>query len=206
MYCLLGNRKSLFVYRAAMEVINGHHDGLTGYDYLEIFLKKSLLTGDPVECNNRKAAALAGQKQYQEASSAFLKDFPHFLSEYRLIEEVQKMEEIDEAIDEMLYTRMLFSCLVDADYTISSEKELQKPLGFEAEQCLKALYKYREELKKNVKDSSIVNNLRDLLFERCGEAAKLKEGLFTLTAPTVTGKTLALLHFALKHAVKGKPP
>lgn len=200
LYCLLGNRKSSVGYRAAMEAINGHHDGLIGYDYLEIILKNSLRNSEPMEWNNQKTAALAGQKQYQEASNAFLKDFPQFPSEGLAIEKVQKMGEIDEAIDVMLYTRMLFSCLVDADYTVSSEKELQKPLEFEANQCLKALYDYREELKKNAKGSSTVNVLRDILFERCGEAARLKEGLFTLTAPTGTGKTLALLHFALQHA------
>ena len=195
MYCLLGNRKASFCYRAAIEAINGHHDGIIGYDDLEIYLINSLQLGDPVECNNQKTAALAGQKQYQEATNAFLKDFPQFPSEDRAIEKVQKMEEIDESIDTMLYTRMLFSCLVDADYTISSEKELRMPLEFEADQCLKVLYEYKEELKKNAKGSSTVNALRDLLFERCGEAARLKEGLFTLTAPTGTGKTLALLHF-----------
>lgn len=200
LYCLLGKRKSSVGYRAAIEAINGHHDGLTGYDELGAFLENSLQANDPVECNNQKTAALAGQKQYQEASNAFLRDFPRFLSEGLVIEKVQKMEGINEAIDEMLYTRMLFSCLVDADYTVSSEKELQKPLEFEAKQWLEALDKYREELKKNAKGSSIVNDLRDLLFERCGEAARLKEGLFTLTAPTGTGKTLALLHFALQHA------
>lgn len=200
LYCLIGKRKSSFCYQAAMEVINGHHDGLTGYDDLEIFLINSLQSDDPVECNNRKTAALAGQKQYREATNAFLNDFPQFTSEGLAIENVQKLEEIDESIDAMLYTRMIFSCLVDADYTISSEKELQEPLEFKAKQCLKALYEYREELKKNVKGSSTVNSLRDLLFERCGEAARLKEGLFTLTAPTGTGKTLALLNFALQHA------
>lgn len=200
LYCLLGNKKSLFCYRAAMEAINGHHDGLVGYDYLEIFLKESLLSGDPVECNNRKTAALAGQKQYQEATNAFLKDFPQFLSEYQSIEKVQKLEEINGSIDEMLYTRMLFSCLVDADYTISSGKKPQEPLEFEPKQCLKVLDEYREELKKNAKGSSTVNALRDLLFERCGKAARLEEGLFTLTASTGTGKTLALLNFALQHA------
>lgn len=204
LYCLLGNKKSSFGYRATMEAINGHHDGLIGYDDLERVLKESLLSGEPVEYNNQKTAALAGQKQYQEASNAFLKDFPQFLSEYRSIEEVQKLEGIDESIDEMLYTRMLFSCLVDADYTVSSEKELQKPLEFEAKQCLKTLDKYREELKKNVNGASIVNDLRDLLFERCGKTARLEEGLFTLTAPTGTGKTLALLNFALQHADKFK--
>ena len=207
-YCLSEKRKSSFVYRAVIESINGHHDGLAGYGDLEKYLENSLRSDDPVECNNRKTAALAGQKQYQEATKAFLKDFPQFTfedfpqfkSEAQAIENVQKLDVIDESIDAMLYTRMLFSCLVDADYTISSEKELQKPLEFEAEQCLKALYEYREELKKDAKGSSTVNALRDLLFERCGEAARLKEGLFTLTAPTGTGKTLALLHFALQHA------
>lgn len=200
LYCLVGNRKSSFCYRAAIEAINGHHDGLIGYDDLKAFLEKSLRSGDPVECNNRKTAALSGQKQYLEASNAFIKDFPQVPSEVRAIEKVQKMEEIDESVDAMLYTRMLFSCLVDADYTISSEKKLQEPLEFKADQCLKALYEYRKELKKNAKGSSAVNELRDLLFVRCGEAARLKEGLFTLTAPTGTGKTLALLHFALQHA------
>ena len=200
LYCLVGNRKSSFCYRAAIEAINGHHDGLIGYDDLKAFLEKSLRSGDPVECNNRKTAALSGQKQYLEASNAFIKDFPQVPSEVRAIEKVQKMEEIDESVDAMLYTRMLFSCLVEADYTISSEKKLQEPLEFKADQCLKALYEYRKELKKNAKGSSAVNELRDLLFVRCGEAARLKEGLFTLTAPTGTGKTLALLHFALRHA------
>ena len=200
LYCLVVNRKSSFCYRAAIEAINGHHDGLIGYDDLKAFLEKSLRSGDPVECNNRKTAALSGQKQYLEASNAFIKDFPQVPSEVRAIEKVQKMEEIDESVDAMLYTRMLFSCLVDADYTISSEKKLQEPLEFKADQCLKALYEYRKELKKNAKGSSAVNELRDLLFVRCGEAARLKEGLFTLTAPTGTGKTLALLHFALRHA------
>ena len=64
------------------------------------------------------------------------------------------------------------------------------------------LYEYRKELKKDGKGAEKVNKIRDLLFERCGEAGELKEGLFTLTAPTGTGKTLALLHFALRHAVK----
>ena len=114
-----------------------------------------------MECNNRKTAALSGQKQYLEASNAFIKDFPQVPSEVRAIEKVQKMEEIDESVDAMLYTRMLFSCLVDADYTISSEKKLQEPLEFKADQCLKALYEYRKELKKNAKGSSAVNELRD---------------------------------------------
>ena len=59
------NKKSSFRYRAAIEAINGHHNGLIGYDDLEIVLINSLRSSDPVECNNQKTAALPGQKQYQ---------------------------------------------------------------------------------------------------------------------------------------------
>ena len=203
LYCLIGNRKNKISYQAVLEVINAHHDGIIDYGDLEIFLKDSLQNIEPVECNNRKTAALAGQEQYQIATKAFLKDFPQFITAETLkIEELQEIEEIDKSTDEMLYTRMLLSCLVDADYTISSEKELQKPLEFEANVWLENLYEYRKELKKRANGSLEVNKFRDILFERCGEAAELKEGLFTLTAPTGTGKTLALLHFALRHAVR----
>lgn len=204
LYCLIANRKSLYRYKAAIEAINGHHDGLIGYEQLERFLQESLLESVPVACNNQKTAALAGQKQYKEASDLFLNDFPRFIIENLEIEKLKKVEECDESVDAMLYTRMLFSCLVDADYTVSSEKDLYKPLELQANQCLKKLYEYRKKLKENAQGSSGVNALRDLLFERCGEAAEQKEGLFTLTAPTGTGKTLALLHFALQHAVKYK--
>lgn len=198
LYCLAGKRRNDC--RSVLEVINGHHDGLIGYDYLKNFLENSLRENKPTECNNRKTAALSGQAQYQAAANAFLKDFPQFASEGLKIDRLQKAEEICESVDSMLFTRMLFSCLVDADYTVSSEKELQEPLPFEADLWLNALYEYREKLQENSKGSFTVNELRNLLFERCGEAAKVKEGLFTLTAPTGTGKTLALLHFALQHA------
>ena len=198
LYCLAGKRRNDC--RSVLEVINGHHDGLIGYDYLKNFLENSLRENKPTECNNRKTAALSGQAQYQAAANAFLKDFPQFASEGLKIDKLQKAKEICESVDSMLFTRMLFSCLVDADYTVSSEKELQEPLPFEADLWLNALYEYRKKLQENSKGSFTVNELRNLLFERCGEAAKVKEGLFTLTAPTGTGKTLALLHFALQHA------
>lgn len=198
LYCLAGKRRNDC--RSVLEVINGHHDGLINYDYLKKFLENSLREDKPIECNSRKTAALSGQVQYQAAANSFLKDFPKFTSEGLRIDKLQKMEEICESVDSMLFTRMLFSCLVDADYTVSSEKEQQEPLPFDENLWLKALYEYREKLQKNSKGSFTVNELRNLLFVRCGEAAKIKEGLFTLTAPTGTGKTLALLHFALVHA------
>ena len=46
-----------------------------------------------------------------------------------------------------------------------------------------------------------MNLIRNQVFEVCGDCGEREPGgLFTLTAPTGTGKTLALLHFALRHA------
>lgn len=47
-----------------------------------------------------------------------------------------------------------------------------------------------------------LNQYRDQVFEQCGKMGDKPEGLYTLTAPTGTGKTLALLHFALRHCLK----
>lgn len=52
---------------------------------------------------------------------------------------------------------------------------------------------------RDSKANAGLNALRDRLFDCCGEAGSSgKAGLYTLTAPTGTGKTLALLNFALR--------
>ncbi len=46
-----------------------------------------------------------------------------------------------------------------------------------------------------------VNSLRSDLLESCREAGAWEPGVYTLSAPTGTGKTLAMLAFALRHAI-----
>lgn len=110
----------------------------------------------------------------------------------------------------MLDVRMLFSALVDADF-IETEAHFQaKPDGsrsyrepglpLESQRALSILLSYLRELAANSEASHGVNQLRANLLEACLEAADSPQGLFTLTAPTGTGKTLAMLAFALKHA------
>lgn len=105
----------------------------------------------------------------------------------------------------MLYTRMLFSCLVDADYSTAAEHYDENYLGKTAlppldyEQAFEALEHYRSELKKKI-DPALdltMSRLREELFQACLHAGSEASGLFTLTAPTGTGKTLALLAFGL---------
>lgn len=108
----------------------------------------------------------------------------------------------------MLYTRMLFSCLVDADYTASAMNDESTYLDhaeddyFAPQTLLEKLYAYRNDIKQHSTADQALNSYRDQVFEQCGKMGSEPEGLYTLTAPTGTGKTLALLHFALRHCLK----
>lgn len=105
----------------------------------------------------------------------------------------------------MLDVRMLYSALVDADF-LDTEKHLRqarKPgATLDATGSLKLLEAKIASLSKNPNSSSAVTSLRADLWHACLEGAGEEPGLYTLSAPTGAGKTLAMLGFALKHAQK----
>ncbi|MDD2707295.1 MAG: CRISPR-associated helicase Cas3' [Verrucomicrobiae bacterium] len=100
-----------------------------------------------------------------------------------------------------LRTRFLFSCLVDADF-LDTERHFDAETGgrravppLQAEQNLEILLAHL-----NAKSTEgPINRLRRQLLADCLTAAEKQPGLFTLTAPTGSGKTLSSLAFALKH-------
>jgi len=103
------------------------------------------------------------------------------------------------------YIRMLFSALVDADYidteTFMREAE-QARGGFADMQTLNhKLYKDIEKYLNPAKESNFLNAKRTELLKSCLAYAENPGGLFTLTAPTGSGKTKSGLAFAFKHAV-----
>lgn len=113
---------------------------------------------------------------------------------------------------EMLDVRLLFSTLVDADY-IETEAHFQgdaqvprrcrdsgPPL--DAPAALARVLKAADERRRHAKATDKLIELRETLREACLAAADLPAGAFTLTAPTGAGKTLAMLAFALAHAVR----
>lgn len=188
--------------RPVVEAINGHHDGLIGYTYIKDQLLHIVKNSGTADGNAGKRASLCGIEQMRLAADALLSDFPE-LKQLPNIEELTGTE-----LETMLYTRMLFSCLVDADYSASAQNddgnylEKSEKTEFSADALLETLYQYRENIRRASNSDRQLNRLRDEVFERCGETGKEAEGLYTLTAPTGTGKTLALLHFALQHCKK----
>ena len=103
-----------------------------------------------------------------------------------------------------LWTRFLFSALVDADYldTESFFQNCERDVPAADLRLLSSrLDQYLDE-KSAQSDPTPVNLLRSRVLENCRDAALLPKGFFSLTVPTGGGKTLSSLSFALRHAVK----
>ena len=101
-------------------------------------------------------------------------------------------------------TRMLFSCLVDADfieteafYARTENRTVTRgdfiPIATLADRLRAYLVALRS-------DDTAVNRLRSQVLDHAASKASLPPGLFTLTVPTGGGKTLTSLSWALEHA------
>ncbi|MFT3886177.1 MAG: CRISPR-associated helicase Cas3' [Flavobacteriales bacterium] len=104
-----------------------------------------------------------------------------------------------------LWIRMLFSCLVDADfldteaYMSPDKAQTRSPYPSLAE--LKQWFDtHMAELKAGAKATE-VNKVRASILDQCRAKAKNSSNLYTLTVPTGGGKTLASMAFALDHAI-----
>ncbi len=111
---------------------------------------------------------------------------------------------------EMLGIRILFSALVDADFVateahfnaVEPGKKLFRKEGqkLNVGKAIDILNQHIEKLNANTSASEAMTEMRAKLRHACLKAAEQPSGLFTLTAPTGSGKTLSMLTFALEHA------
>ncbi len=108
---------------------------------------------------------------------------------------------IDDRFAEALRTRLLFSCLVDADFRDTENHfdpgaaSLRQVPPLQPDLALEILRRHLASLSGD----GGVNQRRRKLLDDCLAAATQVPGLFTLTAPTGSGKTLSSLAFALQH-------
>lgn len=196
-YLYLRKNRARIRYTSVIESILGHHDGLRSMGELN----ERWQAENYAACLTQKEPALSTKEEYLNAAKAFgTYHFPKFSAPEL------PGPAFDYPVEAMLDTRMLFSCLVDADYTISAlEKNpeyLKESVGqmLDAEASLRTLFQHMDELRKSSTAKESLNRLREQVFTTCGDMGERCEpGLFRLTAPTGVGKTMAMLHFALRH-------
>ncbi len=103
-----------------------------------------------------------------------------------------------------MFTRFLFSCLIDADRLNSAEFEdperkrvrLQKKAQPDWNIAIDRL----ETALAGFSNASDVNKIRNKISASCKNRATQAQGAYTLSVPTGGGKTLASLRYALHHA------
>ena len=100
------------------------------------------------------------------------------------------------------WTRMLYSCLVDADF-LDTERFIngERDRGG-CDDMAALLARLRAYIEPWQTPTTELNRLRCEILNTCMEAGRKPKGVYTLTVPTGGGKTVASLAFALRHAVE----
>lgn len=199
------------VWPAAFAVF-GHHAGLHNRGDLKKCLRwreravqfEKELTGDP---------AWNGREWPLRNFGKNLPDWLDALPNATLEERAAKLRAVD------LYTRFLFSALIDADRLDTEEHDPETKdnfkkrhhwrfdtAGLASDRAPEELLKELEAAIKQRKKTATAQNasldvlqVREEVLQACSTAAAKPRGIFTLTVPTGGGKTLASTYFALKH-------
>ena len=204
-----------------MNILAGHHSKFwDAYADPEFIKEKGGIFSLPVSFENRNVThdglrenALSSFDEFERVLN-YVRDNNLFLKiELSAGFDLDKMNEASR----MLYCRILFSCLVDADYTCASyatshlgykdddipmiAKDLSCDHIIADEGLLEKLDTMHEELELSRYASRPINVLRNRVYKDASSAGKASSpGLYTMTAPTGMGKTFALMKFALEQA------
>jgi len=173
-------------------VIGGHHAGLPDwYAHLD-----TRLLGEDSKLNTVDIEII---KNIPETKQFLEKPIPKTIPSVFINKDSNK---INESSNEQLHlwVRMLFSCLVDADF-LDTEKYMDEKGrgGYRSFSELKELF---DNYMTEKKSDSELNKKRNEILEQCRNKASLPPGFFSLNVPTGGGKTLSSMAFALNHALK----
>jgi CRISPR-associated endonuclease/helicase Cas3 len=170
-------------------LIAGHHAGLPDWAPTE----------NAPACLSVRLQSDEARREYREAISAVIPDD---------ILHAMPLAPPTAALDRQafaLWLRMLFSCLVDADFLdtedfFNPEKRAMRGNFPHLQNLQDALRSHLLHTCANAAPTP-VNALRAGVLATARDAAASSPGFFTLTVPTGGGKTLSSLAFALDHAI-----
>lgn len=109
------------------------------------------------------------------------------------------------SLDVMMLTRMLFSCLVDADFLDTEAFMNNQPVRkneFPSLKEIAAMFWSRLEEDGYFRPKNALNEKRCEILHTCMRKGEGKQGLYSLTVPTGGGKTISSMAFAMKQAMK----
>lgn len=108
-------------------------------------------------------------------------------------------------LDVMILTRMLFSCLVDADFLDTEAFMNNQPVRkneFSSLKEISAMFWSKLEEDGYFRPKNTLNEKRCEILHTCMRKGEGKQGLYSLTVPTGGGKTISSMAFAMKQAMK----
>lgn len=179
--------------------ISAHHGCL---EYLEVNLKRFALA---------IKKRLSDDARVTESNHELL--FERFIRDGLTLPQISSgiSAESRHAVSAMLDARMLFSALVDADYLETEahfngnahQPRVPRPPGppLDHDKAIEAFERFVASVRQGRRDDPLTP-FREQLQETCRQRANDPQGIYTLSAPTGMGKTLAMLAFALYHAKK----
>ncbi len=140
---------------------------------------------------------------YTEAVAAFCPDIDETKLKSEILNFCKKCQTENLNLHFMLhlFTKALYSCVVDADRCDSAGFTTNDTVPNWAH-LIQLLKNYLEQPK--FKDDSAIGKIRKCISEQCRQEASRQQGVYTLSVPTGGGKTLSSLRFALEHAKKHK--
>ena len=168
-------------------IIYGHHGGLPEKEDL-----KSKLRNPDLEAS------------YQEVLKQVPKDLQEIAAKINFSQVMAKL--IKDAHSYEFLTRMIFSCLIDADH-LDTEAHFNPEISIQRSSrvTITELWHLLEAHQRNLISNAAgipVNQIRADVYRACVEASELSAGIFRLAVPTGGGKTLSGLSFALRHGIK----
>ncbi len=183
--------------RALGYLIAGHHAGLPDWSH-EIGIGGAL--GDRLKDRSNLVDALSATPP-----DALLKIDSPITSPCGRAPSLENDDIMRESMH--LWIRMLFSCLVDADF-LDTEGYMDPRRTLTRGAEMKGLLEHKRQFddymaKKTAKaQQTPVNIVRAKILAECRSHAEWEPGMFSLTVPTGGGKTLSSMAFALEHAIK----